>query len=381
MLQSYPWRLSVPFVLCNAQCEFCAAWSIKGNISLDDLITSLIPVIRHCYQLDLVGWGEPLIHPQFATILEILKREADPRARLALTTNGTRLDEWTDRLLAANVMSYAISIHAATSATHQDLMGFGPADFDRVVAAVGKLIARKREFPNISVELVLVVTQQNLSEIAAFIAMAEYLGADQVNLRTLMPMAAPREELDYHRLPPYRHPQFQLLREVAITAISHARLPVKGDPASWSHPLFAPESEAQLQSLPLRPRQDASIIAPSRFDWDTLGAGEASRQPEPCVLGANLYDRHAPLYCPSPSTAFYVNGTDRRVIPCSTCTRCPATNHPFQAVDALRGGVEFAGDGRVRRSLNKAADAGCLKCPSIADRDGVVARVHGLPAR
>src|ERR1051326_1378052 len=40
VLKSYPWRLSVPFVLCNAQCEFCAAWTIKGNIPLDDLMTA-----------------------------------------------------------------------------------------------------------------------------------------------------------------------------------------------------------------------------------------------------------------------------------------------------------------------------------------------------
>lgn len=365
VLQSYPWRLSVPFVLCNAQCEFCAAWSIKGNIRLDDLIASLIPVIRHCYQLDLVGWGEPLIHPQFATILDFLKREADPRARLALTTNGTRLDEWTDRLLAANVMSYAISIHAATSATHQDLMGFGPEDFDRVVAAAGTLIARKREFPNIKVELVLVVTQQNLAEIAAFIAMAEYLGADQVNLRTLMPMGAPREELDYHRLPPYRHPQFELLRAVAITAISHARLPVKGDPASWSHPLFAPEWEAQLDSLPLRPRQGRRHHRAKPLDWDTLGAGEASGEPEPCVLGANLYDRHAPLYCPSPYTAFYVNGTDRRVIPCVYMHK--VRGHEFihfkpsmRFEEAWNSPAMVA----VRRSLNEGPlMPECLKCP------------------
>src|SRR5712671_3467667 len=116
VLKSYPWRLSVPFVLCNAQCEFCAAWTIKGNIPLDNLMTALIPVIRRCYQLDLVGWGEPLVHPQFASILDILKREADPRARLALTTNGTRLADWIDRLLDAKVMEYAVSIHAAKAA-------------------------------------------------------------------------------------------------------------------------------------------------------------------------------------------------------------------------------------------------------------------------
>jgi hypothetical protein len=59
VLSSYPWRLSVPFALCNAHCEFCAAWQIKGNVLLDELITALIPVIRHCYQLDR-GYGERL---------------------------------------------------------------------------------------------------------------------------------------------------------------------------------------------------------------------------------------------------------------------------------------------------------------------------------
>ena len=38
VLKSYPWRLSVPFVLCNAHCEFCAAWQMKGPAPLNDLI-------------------------------------------------------------------------------------------------------------------------------------------------------------------------------------------------------------------------------------------------------------------------------------------------------------------------------------------------------
>jgi sulfatase maturation enzyme AslB (radical SAM superfamily) len=152
VLRSYPWRLSVPFILCNAQCEFCAAWQIKGHAPIDELITSLIPVIQRCYQLDLVGWGEPLIHPQFSDILNVIRREANPRARVALTTNGVRLEEWIDRLLDANVMDYAISIHAARTETHQDLMGLRAEDFDRVLTATRKLAARKRDFPALSVE-------------------------------------------------------------------------------------------------------------------------------------------------------------------------------------------------------------------------------------
>jgi pyruvate-formate lyase-activating enzyme len=254
VLKSYPWRLSVPFVLCNAQCEFCAAWSIKGNIPLDDLVEKLIPVIQRCYELDLVGWGEPLIHPQFGFILDVLKREADPRARLALTTNGTRLEQWIDRLLNANVMSYAISLHATNSVTHQDLMGFGPEVFDAVLAGIRKLVKRKREFPMMNVGLVLVVTQQNIAEIPAFIELGEKLGVDHIHLRTLMPQDPPRKELDYHRLPPYRHPEFERLRQAAIASIARSSLPVKADPASWSYPLFSPEWEARLHTLPTRSR-------------------------------------------------------------------------------------------------------------------------------
>jgi MoaA/NifB/PqqE/SkfB family radical SAM enzyme len=91
-----------------------------------------------------------------------------------------RLEEWIDRLLDANVTDYAISIHAARTETHKDLMGLRPGDFGRVVTAAQKLAARKREFPALSVETVLVVTRQNLAEIPEFIAMSERLGVDKV---------------------------------------------------------------------------------------------------------------------------------------------------------------------------------------------------------
>jgi NifB/MoaA-like Fe-S oxidoreductase len=54
-----------------------------------------------------------------------------------------RLGDWIERLLDANVMEYAISVHAADKETHQDLMGLGPHDFERVMSAVKKLAAKK----------------------------------------------------------------------------------------------------------------------------------------------------------------------------------------------------------------------------------------------
>jgi MoaA/NifB/PqqE/SkfB family radical SAM enzyme len=248
VLESFPWRLSVPFVLCNAQCEFCAAWQIKGHAPRGDLMQALVPVLRHCLEVDLVGWGEPLIHPQFAEILATIQREADPQARLAFTTNGTRLDEWVDRLLEARVTNFAISIHAACAETHRDLMGLGPGEFERVLAGTRKLAERRRPFPETFIATVFVVTRQNLAEVPAFLALSEQLGVDGVHLRTLMPMDAPRPGLDYHRLPPYRHPEFEALRAAALAAVARSPLTVRCEPDTWGRPVFAPEFEARLAS-------------------------------------------------------------------------------------------------------------------------------------
>jgi len=316
-LESLPWRLSLPFITCNARCEFCAAWNIHGKSDLRPLIHSLKPVIRSCGELDLVGWGEPLIHPQFGAVLKLLREVAHPSARVALTTNGTRLKQWADRLIEANIRHYAVSVHAAHAATHQDLMGFRNEVFDQVLEGVRALAAHKTRHPDLSVEMVMVVTQQNIAEIAEFLKMSELLGADKAHLRTLMPgLDPPREGLDYHRLPPYLHPAFERLRDKAVEAIAHSSLLVRADPEAWSRPIFTPEWEMKIAAMPLTPRDRRTVkyqILP--MDWDSVGAGEAAEQNENGDPD-NPLGRTAPLYCPSPYTALYINAPDHRMIPC-----------------------------------------------------------------
>lgn len=365
ILESFPWRLSIPFVQCNAQCDFCAAWLMQGKSTLIDLIEALGPAIRHCYQLDLVGWGEPLIHPEFPQILDILKRESDPRARLALTTNGTRLEQWADRLLEANILQYAVSIHAACEPTHCNLMGFRVGTFDRVLDGVRALVNRKTEHPGLDVETVLVVTRQNIQEIPAFIDLSVALGVDRVHLRTLMPQAEPREGLDYHRLPPYLHSDFEHLRLAAQGAISASPIPVRGDPLTWSVPVFSPEWEPKLQSLPVTARRTRNAFPFVEHDWEVLGGGEFSQDLAGCETLEDPFARTAPLRCPSPYTAFYVNGTDRRVIPCVYMHKVP--DHEFMHFkpsmsfhDIWNAPALVA----VRRHLNSGPlMPACLKCP------------------
>jgi pyruvate-formate lyase-activating enzyme len=366
VLKSYPWRLSVPFVLCNARCEFCAAWQMKGKAPLLDLMQSLTPVIQRCKEIDLVGWGEPLIHPEFAQILELLRDEADTNARIALTTNGVRLEEWIDRLLEANVMDFAISVHATNTKTHQDLMGFHEGDFDRVIAGVKQLVERRKRFPRMTIEMVMVVTQQNLAEIPDFIEMCEDLDVQKVFLRTLMPMEAPREGLDYHRLLPYRHPDFQALRFQAVMAIQGSDLEIKASPETWSRPIFPPRYEAEIELMPVTPREERNTYFYSYDqDLELLTAGEPSAVAEVYELGANDYGRSAPLYCPSPYTAFYPNGFDRRVIPCVYMHKADGHEYihfkPSLNFDQVWNSPAMVA---VREHLNNGPLMSmCLKCP------------------
>jgi pyruvate-formate lyase-activating enzyme len=315
-LKSYPWRLSLPFMGCNARCDFCAAWLMKGEFRMLDTLRAMLPAIRNAWELDLVGWGEPLLHPEFAEVIALLVREADPRARLALTTNGSLLDKWVDRLLDANIRHFAISLHASNSATHQDVMGFGPRVFDRVLAGVRKLVERSRDYDGVRIELVMVVMQQNIAEVPDFLALAEDLGVGHVNLKTLMPQAEPRLGLDYHRLPPYLHPSFEHHRLRARAAIAASPLSIKTDLATWDRPLFAPEWEPRLRDLPITPRETRFTYPEVPMDWTTAGCGQPVGAAGWDVDAPNPMGRSAPVHCPSPYTAFYINAPDRRTIPC-----------------------------------------------------------------
>ena len=372
-LESYPWRFSVPFVLCNARCEFCSAWLVQGEPMPIDLFDRLDVMLPYLAQIDMVGWGEPLIHPEFGNVVEKLKSRADPRARIALTTNGVHLGKWADDLLAANVRDFAVSIHAARRETHEDLMGLPPGSFDKVIDGVGKLHTTRHRVPGLDVAFVFIVTQQNLAEIPEFIALAQKLGVDRIFFRTLKARSAEEQRndgLDYHRLPPYLHPQFAELRARAVEAIAAATIPIEAFPESWSANVFPVEVEASILQAPLTPRavrlKSKSYRHTPAVDSEALPVGEPLEDGYPGITEElkNPYNRQHPLFCPSPYTAFYLNGFDRMVTPC-----CYMTSVPGHQPSYLRKGASFDDAWNspamiaLRRSLNKGPlKSPCLQC-------------------
>jgi pyruvate-formate lyase-activating enzyme len=381
-LESYPWRFSVPFVLCNARCEFCSAWLVQGQPMPVDLLDRLDVVLPYLAQIDMVGWGEPLIHPQFGEILAKLRDRADRRARIALTTNGVHLKKWASRLIEANVREIAVSIHAATPETHEDLMGLPRGSLAAVLEGIRSVTARKSADAGITFGLVFIVTRQNIGEIPAFIALARELNVDSIFIRTLKSRTLQEQRLDgldYHRLPPYLHPDFESLRRRAVDAIAGSSIPVQAAPETWSTKIFPADVEAAILAEPLTPREVRRASKELRReptpDNEALPIGRplTAENPYPFYsdhykiepesaddLLENPYNRAPPLFCPSPYTALYVNGFDRMVTPCCYMTRVPGYQFSF-----LRKGASFDDVWNspamvdLRRSLNE----GPLKLP------------------
>jgi MoaA/NifB/PqqE/SkfB family radical SAM enzyme len=377
-MESYPWRFSVPFVLCNARCDFCAAWLVQGKPMPIDLLDRLDVVLPYLAEIDLVGWGEPLIHPEFEVILAKFRANADRRARIALTTNGVHLKKWVDRLIDANVKDVAISMHAASPRTHEDLMGLRAGAFHEVLQGIKGLTARKQAMPTLRIGLVFIVMRQNIGEISEFLDLAAQLNVDSVFLRTLKPRTREEQEtndLDYHRLPPYLHPDFERLRDRAIEAISKSQLEIEAAPETWSTRIFPAEFEEEILRAPLRSREQRRALMIRRVNPNAQGLpmGEpldedhCNKHDNGMTLEQleNPYDRTAPLYCPSPYTALYINGFDRNVNPC-----CYMLQVPGYKTSYLRKGASFDDVWNspamieLRRSLYEGPlKQPCLKCP------------------
>jgi MoaA/NifB/PqqE/SkfB family radical SAM enzyme len=368
-LRSYPWRLSVPFILCNARCDFCSAWLVRGETLPLEFIESLIPTLRHCYEIDMVGWGEPLIHPELGAIIDIIKREVDPRARISLTTNGIKLLDWADRLLDANVISYAISMHAASAATHNDVMGMGLQAFDKICAGIRYLAEQKRQrLPKAEVTTAFIVMRQNIAEIPEYLTLCQDLGVESVFFRTLKPVDDITPGLDYHRLPPYLHEDFTALRDRAVAAIADSPLRIVATPETWSTPIFPETRAAEFGARPATPREERGqfIQKIQRIDERTdLPAGDLDPAGIPAHPADNPYSRTPPMRCPSPYTAFYINGFDRAVSPC-----CYMTQVPGHQMMHYSKGMPFdrIWNSPAMVNLRKALHGGplmdpCLKCP------------------
>jgi sulfatase maturation enzyme AslB (radical SAM superfamily) len=335
-LTSLPWNISLPVSdVCNARCTFCTSWlDGKKQLTLEQL-EKFEPVLRTAIYVGLVGHGEPLSHPDLGEIAQRLEQYLDPRAASYTITNGVYLAKWLNRIDQLRLSTISCSLNAATPQTHHTVMGFAPDEFPRIVDSLRVLASGQASTRPIQVSITLVVTQQNIHEIPAFVELGNSIGASSIYLRTLLPQPQLVAGLNYHQLPPYLHPDFERLRANAVDAMQASTIPVYGEPHTWGTPIFPEELARRIESTPptFISRADALRSHEARERGQTAYRvsvvkfrGAPNDHPDLADTlkdASNPLNRHPPFRCRAVYNNLYVNELFLRVAPCCYLTKTP----------------------------------------------------------
>lgn len=290
VLTTYPWNICIPIAdTCNATCLFCNSW-IRGKRQLNpDESRNFLPLLRNARFLGFAGHGEPLIHTQFEKIALQIHKDIDPRCSIYLVTNGVLLERYLKLLIDINVRTFNISLNAATAETYKKVMGLGKTTFDKVISCLERLVEirdnEKSQYTP-AVNISLVVTNQNIHEVASFIELGNRLKVNRIHLNTLMPQSHWISGLNYHTLPPYLNPGFTRFKEEALRAIAASNIKVLASPETWEVPVFPQHLEKQLKDNP-PPPVDLQEVRKNLASYTKIA-------PLPITKGCPLTAQHQP---------------------------------------------------------------------------------------
>jgi MoaA/NifB/PqqE/SkfB family radical SAM enzyme len=185
---------------CNQRCVMCPYHPPSESRADPDAFSGAAPgimplatfreVLRDLHMLgtrhvDFVGRGEPLLHPEFPTMLE---EAVGLRFRVGLTTNGARLSAHAMTLARSGLAHVRVSLDAATAETYARVhVGETAETFDRVKDAIRALAAARRGAPAPHLSVSFTVLRQNVGELVGVVELVAALGADGVFFHHLLP--------------------------------------------------------------------------------------------------------------------------------------------------------------------------------------------------
>jgi len=125
--------------------------------------------------------GEPLLHPRFSRLLEIVRRE---ELRLTIETNGLLCTPGMSAEIAKSPNRFvSVSIDGIDAATHEWVRGV-PGCFMAARQAVRNLVAA-----GIRPQIIFTVMRANAGQVDTILRLAEELGAASVKFNVLQPTA------------------------------------------------------------------------------------------------------------------------------------------------------------------------------------------------
>jgi SynChlorMet cassette radical SAM/SPASM protein ScmF len=173
---------------CNLACRHC--WlAPKFDPQADRYATLPVELfetaIREAKPLGLSGvkltGGEPLMHPQFLHLLEIVRRE---ELRLTVETNGLLCTPEVAAEIAKSPRRFvSVSIDGADAATHEWVRGVAGC-FEAACQAVRNLVAASTR-----PQVIFSVMRGNADQVEAVVRVAEELGAASVKFNVVQPTA------------------------------------------------------------------------------------------------------------------------------------------------------------------------------------------------
>jgi len=125
--------------------------------------------------------GEPLLHPDFERLLEIVRRAG---LGLTMETNGVLCTPHLATEMARCFQPFvSVSIDGADAETHEEIRGV-PGSFEAATRAVGELAAAGLE-----PQIIFTVMRSNTHQLDDVVGMAERLGAGSVKFNVVQPTA------------------------------------------------------------------------------------------------------------------------------------------------------------------------------------------------
>ena len=174
---------------CNADCMMCDSREKNLKVaprwlSVDGLVRRY-GGIKYIKQASLSGsYCEPFLNKDMVEIIRFLKSK---RAVVEVISNGSVISEsMAERLIEVQLDKVIVSIHGATKATAEAIMG--NISFERVISNVYRLIilrkAASSDFPRVN--MIFVGMKKNITELSDLVILAGQMGVTAIHLKSLM---------------------------------------------------------------------------------------------------------------------------------------------------------------------------------------------------
>jgi SynChlorMet cassette radical SAM/SPASM protein ScmF len=173
---------------CNLACRHCwmgPRFDATGSQSPALPVGLFEAAIREAKPLGLTGvkltGGEPLLHPHFTDLLEIVRRE---ELTLTIETNGLLCTPEVAADISGTPNRFvSVSIDGTDATTHEWVRGV-PGSFDAARQAVRNLVAA-----GIRPQVIFTVMRRNAGQVADMVRMVEELGAASLKFNVVQPTA------------------------------------------------------------------------------------------------------------------------------------------------------------------------------------------------